>query len=289
MLNYVLYRIGEFIALSIPLKLGYRLAVIISDLHYFFAFADRKSVKQNLRAIFPEKSEYEIKRIRKRMFRNFAKYLVDFFRFSKLDQEFIQNNIKVENIRYLDEALSRGKGVIVLTAHLGNWELGGVVIALLKYPFWVVALVHKHKKVNDFFNNQRKSKNINVIPFGKAARQCLNLLKRNKIVALVGDRDFSEKGVLVDFFGKKTQLPPGPAAFALKTNAVIVPGFMFRNPDDTFTLRIEKPIEADSQQDDQWRHEENLSKIIDRYKIVLEDYIKEFPDQWYMFKKFWVD
>jgi KDO2-lipid IV(A) lauroyltransferase len=284
MLNYLLYRIGQFIALHLPLKLGYKLAVFISDVHYIFADKDRWAVKENLRVIFPEKSNTEIRSIRIKMFRNFAKYLVDFFRFEKIDEEYIKNNIRIENIRYFEEALSRGKGVIVLTAHLGNWELGGVVIALCGYPFWVVALPHKDKRVNNFFNSQRESKGIKVIPLGKAVRKSLDVLKENKILALVGDRDFTEKGVILDFFGKAALFPQGPAAFSLKTGASILPGFMLRNVDDTFTLRIEKPLEFKPT----GNKENDLRELITIYKIIFEDYIRKYPDQWYMFRRFWI-
>ncbi len=292
MLNFFLYRLGQFIALNTPLKIGYALAVFVADCQYFFAFRDRNTVKKNLLAMFPQKSGKEINTISRKMFENFGKYLVDFFKFSKLDQEYIKKNIKIENIHYFNEALARGKGVIVLTAHLGNWELGGVVVALLGYPFWVVALPHKNKKVDEFFNNQRQSKGIHVIPFGKAARQCLSLLKENKMIALVGDRDFSEKGLVLDFFGRKTHFPLGPAAFAIKTGAVIVPGFMFRNPDDSFTLRIEQPIEFNLQTANpgvEELNDKNMQSVIEQYIKIFEKYIKDYPDQWYMFRRFWIE
>lgn len=304
MFNYILYRIGQFIALRIPLKIGYKIAVLLSDLHYIFAAKDRFSVKENLKVMFPEKSDREIRRIRIRMFRNFAKYLVDFFRFSKIDKEYIKRNIKIENIHYLDEAFSKRRGVITLTAHLGNWELGGVVIALLGYPFWAVALPHKHKCVDNFFNFQRESKGVKVIPLGRAVKRCLNLLKNNKIVALVGDRDFTESGMIVNFFGRPALFPKGPAAFSLKTGAIIVPGFMLRDKDDSFTLKFEKPIEfnpplyvmtelnphpyvveASTPTDDKDKY---LMGLVNQYKIIIEDYIRRYPDQWFMFRKFWV-
>jgi len=284
MFNYLLYRIGQFIALHLPLKLGYKLAVFISDVHYIFADKDRRAVKENLKVIFPEKSDREILKIRIMMFRNFAKYLVDFFRFEKLDEEYIKNNIRIENIHYFEEALSKGKGVIVLSAHLGNWELGGVVVALSGYPFWVVALPHKYKKVDEFFNFQRESKGIKVIPLGKAARKSLDVLKENRILALAGDRDFTENGIVLDLFGKPTLFPQGPAALSLRTGASIVPGFMLRNKDDGFTLRMEKPIEFNPT----GNKEKDLRELIAIYKIIFEDYIRKYPDQWYMFRRFWI-
>lgn len=285
MFNYILYRIGQFIALVLPLNLAYKIAVFFSDLHYIFANQDRRAVKENLSVIFPEKSSREIRRLRIRMVRNFAKYLVDFFRFEKLDKEYIAKHIKIENAHYFNRALSRGKGVIVLTAHLGNWELGGVVLSLLGYPLWAVALPHKYKLVDNFFNFQRQRKGLNVIPLGKAVRLSLNLLKENKMVALVGDRDFTEKGVILDFFGKPTLLPAGPAALAIRTGAAIVPGFMLRNKNGGFTLRIEKPLEIPVSTDKR----KDLLQIIIRYKVIFEDYIRKYPDQWYMFRRFWVE
>lgn len=288
MMNIFLYRLGQWIALSLPLRFAYALAVIFSDIHHIFADQDRKFLSMNLKAIFPDKSDREIRRIRINVARNFSKYLVDFFRYEKIDKEFIKKQVTIENLRYFDQALAKGRGVIVLTAHIGNWELGGVVLAQVGYPMWVVALEHKYKAVNDFFNRQRESKGMKVIPFSKAARQCMSMLKMNELVALVGDRDFTKEGGLItDFFGKPVSLPKGPAAFALKTGAVIVPGFLIRNPDDTFTLHIENPIdplEPGYGQDG----EKALKELINRYKIIFEECIRRYPDQWYMFKKFWV-
>lgn len=284
MFNYILYRIGQFIALHLPLKVGYKIAVFISDLHYIFVPRDRRAVKGNLKAIFPDKSDRDIRRIRITVFRNFAKYLVDFFRFSELTQEYIKRNIKIENIGYVDGALAKNKGVIILSAHIGNWELGGVVLGLLGYPFWAVALPHKDKRVNNFFNFQRESKGMKVIPLGRAVKECLNVFKNNGIVALAGDRDFTEKGLSLDFFGKPTFLPVGPAAFALKTGAVIVPGFMLRNSDDSFTLRFEQPIEPLSSNN----NDNDLKELMTRSKTIIEGYIRRYPGQWFMFMRFWI-
>lgn len=285
MVNYFLYRIGQFIAMNLPLKICYKIAVFVSDLHYIFADVDRKLVRENLEAIFPDKPKREVRRLRIRMARNFAKYLADFFRFEMIDREYIKKNIRIENIQYFDEALAKKKGIIVLTAHLGNWELGGVVISLLGYPFWVVALTHKDKRVDRFFNYQREMKGIKVIPLSKAVRQGMDILKQKKMLALVGDRVFTGSGIILDFFGKPTLFPQGPAALSLKTGAIIVPGFMLRNEDDTFTLRIEKPIEFNPTGD----KERDMKELTGQYKILFEDYIRRFPDQWYMFKKFWIE
>ncbi len=207
MSNYYIYRFGQFLALSLPLRLAYLLAAFFAQGYYLFAFRDRRLVKANLKVIFPEKSNGQLRRISRRVFRNFAKYLVDFFRFEKFDRGYIDKRIKLENLCYFDQALAKGRGVVVLTAHLGNWELGGVVLAQLGYPFWAVALPHKNKKVDSFFNGQRNRKGVKVVAIGKAVRSCIAEIRKNHLVALVGDRDFTEKGIVLDFFGKPTHFP----------------------------------------------------------------------------------
>lgn len=281
----IFYRLGQFLAVHLPLRFSYRLATIISDLHYIFAKADRVNVSANLKNIFPEKNSQEIAKIKISLFRNFAKYLVDFLRFSKIDAGYIKRNIHIENRNFIDAALSKGRGVIALTVHIGNWELGGVITAMLGYPISAVALPHKDKGVDNFFNFQRERKGLNVIPLGKAARLCLSILNENKIIALAGDRDFSKSGVLLDFFGKPAIFPEGPAAFSLKTQAPIVPAFTIRNKDDSFTLRFEEPIEFKPEGD----REKDIKALIFKYKIIFENYIKKYPEQWYMFKRFWVE
>jgi lauroyl/myristoyl acyltransferase len=283
MIYCLIYKAGTFIALHLPLKLAYKIAIILSDLRYLFVSRDRANVGANLKVIFPNKTMKELKSIRLAMFRNFAKYLVDFFRFSLLDKEYIKKNILVVNTDYIDKALSNGKGAIAVTAHIGNWELAGVTTALLGYPIGAVALPHRHKSVDNFFNSQRQKKGLIVIPLGRAARQCLELLRENKMIALLGDRVFNVSGILTDFFGLPTRLPVGPAAFSLKTGAALIPGFMLRNPDDTFRLVFEKPIEFYSSGD----RDKDLIQLLSKYKAIIEDYIRRYPDQWFMFRKFW--
>ncbi|MCX5696130.1 MAG: lysophospholipid acyltransferase family protein [Candidatus Omnitrophica bacterium] len=283
MFSYLFYRFAQFLALSLPLKTAYRLGIFAGDLYSAFAFIDRRRVLENLKIIFPEKSSCELVIIRKKLFHNFAKYLVDFFRFHKLDMEYIKENIHVKNMHYVDSSLSESNGVILASAHLGNWELGAVVVSMLGYSFLTVALPHKSKKVNAFFNGQRQSKGVHVLPLGNAAKGCIKALRRNEVLALVGDRDFVGKGIVMDFFGKPTIFPLGPAVLSLQTKAKIVPAFMLRNADDSFDLIMDKPIEYEPGTD----KEKDVKEIIRRYKTVFEDYIRRYPDQWYMFRRFW--
>ncbi|MFA5096084.1 MAG: lysophospholipid acyltransferase family protein [Candidatus Omnitrophota bacterium] len=283
MFNYCLYRLAQAISLTLPLKAAYALAVFLSDIYHAIAFRDRRAVTGNLEAIFPQKNAQEISGICKKLFNNFAKYLVDFFRFERIDADYLKKNIRLKNLNYIDESLTRGSGALLVTAHLGNWELGGVVISMLGYPFLTVALPHKTKMVDTFFNSQRQSKGMRVLPLGSAAKGCLKGLKGNEVLALVGDREFAGKGVMLDFFGKPASFPAGPAALALQAKTRIIPGFMLRNADDSFDLVMDKPLEYTPC----GNYEKDLKELTIAYKSVFEDYIRRYPEQWYMFRRFW--
>ncbi|MDO8536371.1 MAG: lysophospholipid acyltransferase family protein [Candidatus Omnitrophota bacterium] len=284
MIFYILYRIGQSMAMNFPLKFSYRVAVILADIHYFLGFRERRAVIENLKTILPKSAEEaDIRSTAKDVFRNFAKYLVDFFRFSKMSPVYVKEFIKLEGLSNMEDALKYGKGVIMLSAHLGNWELGGFVLGTLGYPIHAVVLTHRHAKINEFFRNQRAMGKMRSIEFGASLRGCYKALKSNELLALLGDRDFSNNGSLVTFCGKPVVMPRGPASLSYRTGAAIVPCFITRNGDDTFTFAFGKPILPDSGID----KEAAIKSIMEKYLPVVESYVKKYPGQWYVFRNFW--
>jgi len=282
MIDYLIYRIGIFLAFHLPLRIAYKLAIFVADLRFLVSKSDRRAVIDNLKVIL-NKSDKETFIIARDVFRNFAKYLVDFFRFSKIDDKFVSEYLTVKNAKYVDEALRKGKGVIVVAAHLGNWEMGGVMLSKIGYKTSVIALDHKNKLINNFFIGQRSVLGVNVISIGIALRNCFKALKRNEVLAILGDRDFSVHGVETKFFGKEALMPKGPATFSIRAGAPIVPGFLLRNSDDTFTLVFEKEVGYQLTGD----FEKDVKSVTEKIIGILEDYIKRYPDQWYMFRRFW--
>ena len=287
MLIYILYRIAHFIALCLPLKAAYCLAAAISDLRYLVARQDRRLIMENLKVIFPGRPKSELRRIRRNLLRNFARHIIDFFYISKINKDFIRKHVRLENSQYLDEALSKAKSAIALTAHIGSWELGGAAMAFSGYNFFAVALPHKNKRENDFFNLHRQAKGIRVITFGKEVRECFRVLraKQNNVLALLADRNFSPKGIVVDFFGKPTSFPPGPPELAMQTQTPLVPIFLVRDKGDNFVLHFEKPIFVRPG----GNIEEENARLVRQYKSIFEDYVRKYPDQWHMFKRFWIE
>lgn len=282
MLSYLIYKLGFFIANNTSIKFAYALARFLCDIHFLYSRTDRHAVLNNLRQIIPQ--EDDLVSCARKVFRNFGIYLVDFFRTPKLNKENVLEKNKVVNLNYIDEALKKGKGVIVVSAHLSNWELGGLIMSLLGYPISAVAYPHKEEKVNNFFNSQRESKGLEVIPVGNAARRCIENLKANKIVALVGDREFTPNGVIIDFFGKKTLIPKGPATLSLLTGAPLILGFVIREKENNFKLVFEKLLEFIPSGD----REKDIFNLTREYLDMIEDCIRRYPDQWLMFRRYWL-
>ncbi|MBL8012428.1 MAG: lysophospholipid acyltransferase family protein [Candidatus Omnitrophica bacterium] len=286
MLRFLLYKIGQWIVNFLPLQVAYAFARCLSDLQYAVSFVDRRNVRANICKILNQDKVDE--KLVRDVFRNFGRYLVEFFRMVKdVDDSFIAKKVKCEGLDHMKEVLARGKGAIVVTAHIGNWELGGNVMRKLGFPVLAVALPHKHNLVNDLFNQQREKCGISVVSPQNAVRKFLEKLKENESVALVADRDFGTHGVVMNFLGYPTLLPKGPAVLSIKTGAGIIPSFFLYNEDGGYTLSFYPPVYPPVV-GDQIVSDDVLKTTISRYITVVEEKIRRFPGQWLMFREFWI-
>lgn len=283
MLNFLLYKLVQWLSITLPLPISYKIAVFFADLHRFLSPKDRAAISDNLKTIFPEIDGKLIQVYTKTIFRNFAKYLVDFFRFECINKNYIEKNVAVHNLEIINQAFTKKKGVIVTTAHIANWELAGITMPLLGYPLACVALNHRNERINSLFIRQRQIKGVEVIPLGKAAIKCIQALRKNKLLALVGDRDFAQSGLSINFFGKPTFIPKGPALLSLRTGAPLVVGIIVRQNNNKFRFTYEGPIEINPSGD----QEKDTKLLTEKYIAVIEQYIRKYPDQWLMFRRFW--
>lgn len=276
---YFLYILGNILASIFPRNLCYAIAKFFALMQFYLSPKDRKAVTYNLLPVIENKKE--IKRYVKKVFINFSYYLVDFFRYPKLNENFVKKYVKVSGLKNLQQFVNEGKGIIALTIHLGNYELAGAVASLLGYPVSAVALPHRDRRINTFFDRRRHMFGMEVIPTGIAVRGCFSALRYGRILALLGDKDFAGGGVKVTMFSNSAYLPRGVAFFALKTQAPIVPAFLVRENKYFYHLIFEKPILLNREVD------QDEVGVIHKYIPVLEKYITQYPDQWYMFEKYW--
>ena len=284
MFKFFLYKVGLYLLHRLPVSLCYKFAACISDLQYLFSFRDRRAVRNNLKSILP--STENISFLARDVFRNFGRYLIEFFQMKEMvGAQFIKDKVRIEGIEHLDRVLAEGKGGVVITAHIGNWELGAVLLSVLGYPLMAIALPHKERLVNDLFNDQRETKGVTVVPTNGALRRCIKQLRSNKLVALVADRDFGEHGIVMDFLGRKMLVPKGPAMFSLKTGAPILPMFLVRGGDGTFLFSCLEPIYPPER--NRGKAEDGvMEELMARYMPVIEEKILAYPSQWLLFREF---
>ncbi len=293
MLEYILYLCARFLAVSFPTPLKYWIGLRVSDMYFLFHRKNRRAVLSNFAQIPLEKSKHKVARA---MFHNFSKSLADFLFISQLNKNNWENWVRTANEQNFDEAYKQKKGIIALTAHIGNWELGGVVLSLMGYPISAIVLPQKNRGVNDIFLKQRLEKGLKSIFLGQNFREGVRRLKSGEVLAIVGDRNigFSKSigdktsnkttGVEVIFFGRKTYFPKGPAILAYWTEALILPGFTIRDNDNKYTLHFERPIQIERCEDKEEFIRINTQKIA----AVIEKYVRCYPEQWCVFEEVWV-
>ncbi len=282
---YTAYRTGIFLATHCSSATAYRLADMYARIWYLFDGRRKRIIRSHLKALFENQNKpinsIELDQLTFLTFKEFSKYLFEVFRIPLVDKTFIQQNIRQENKQELDEIVKSGKGAILFTAHFGNWELGGIALALLGYPMAAVAMTHNDPHVNQLFLSRREESGMQVIDLDQhAARECLRMLRQGKILALVGDEDFTETSIEVEFLNERIKVPRGPAALSRNTGVPVIPSIVVRELDNRFTICHEKaiyPITTDNQEDD-------IKKMTLKYLESLMPYFTEYSDQWYRFK-----
>ncbi len=284
MVFYILYIIGYTLSNIFPLRVTYWLAERFADIHYSISRKDREAVARNLSVVL-KKDMKESTLLAKKVFRNFAMYLVDFFRMGRLNKDVVKKRIQVLGLDNLNGALKKNKGAILLSAHIGNWEMGGVVTAIIGYDISAVVLRHKYKKINDFFIGQREKKGMKAIPIDSIMKRCISALSKNGMLALVGDRDFTNSGIMLNFFGVPTSIPKGPAMFSVKLGSPIVPTFCVREDRFNYKLIFDKPIEMNGSID--LERDDAVKDLTQKIVPIMEKYIRQYPYQWLMFRRFW--
>jgi len=287
--KYFAFKLIHKIAVTLPRKWSYWIGCRIAGVSYLLKKRLRQAVKANITHILSQTqsrkvTDVEISDKAEGVFKNFAKYLVDFFSFSKFDENNIHGLINMNGVDHMRNAFNKGKGVIGLTAHLGNWELCAVVTSLLGFDVNAVTMSHDNTKINRLFVNQRVAKGVKVIPVGSGAAAYIKILKQNQLIAMAGDRLINDSGIEIMFFNKRAIIPKGPLILSMRTGAPIVMGFMVRTPEDKFNLTFEEKIDPDEFPGDFSMKLQNMAK---RVVGLMEKYISQYPSQWFLFYKVW--
>ena len=273
--EHLRYRLAQWLSERLPSPDAFRCAEQLSDAWGRISAKDRAAVQANLSIVRGEPITEQSPDVHE-VFRNFGRYLVDFFTIHRVPRP----DVHVEGYEHLQEAQRGHGGVIMLTAHVGNWEIGGMLLTRMGFPVSVVALPHADAGTDRLFNQQRLRCGLHVIPVGSdAARRSLQSLRAGHLLGLIGDREFSHHGIAQTLFGRTVTLPRGPAALSLRSHAPVVPTFLTREGMWKFRLSFEPPIPPPAQ-----RAPQAIAALTTAYATVFERYLRRFPTQWLMFQ-----
>jgi KDO2-lipid IV(A) lauroyltransferase len=241
----------------------------------------RRIAMNNLHlALGGEKSEKEIERICRDSFRNIGKDMMESSRCLDYMDGSIKTLVRLERKEYLDEALKQGKGVIALSAHLGNFPLLCTRLVAEGYPLSLVVRESKNPKIVKLLTSVRDTVGMESIPAKPrmtCVSRCLNALKKNGILFVQIDLNAPDSEVSVDFFGYSVPTFKGPVIFSLRTGAPIVPMFITRNSNNLHNIFIHPPFKLEVTDNP----EKDITTNIAKLTKIIEATIREYPEQWW--------
>jgi Kdo2-lipid IVA lauroyltransferase/acyltransferase len=285
---YWAWRFGAALVQRLPDRLVYAVAVAGGELAYLGWAAKREIAKHNLAIVLGRKpGDPEVGRVARRSFRNFAKYLVEIMRFPALSAHDLEKLVMVDPRSFgnLRAAREHGKGLIFVSVHFGNFELGGARIAQ-EIPLTVVADDLENQRLMDFLIANREHKNVNIISPEGSAKRVLAALKRNEMVGFMmdlGPRTQQLDNVQAEFFGRRTAFPTIAAALARVSGAPIVVAVTRRERDNSFRGTALPPIFVQRTK----QTAEDLANATQAIVHALEGLVRPDPDQWYIFRPMW--
>ena len=283
-LEYAGFQCVRLMVLALPLKSAQRLGAALGAAAYRLVGSRRAIALDNLRHAFPEKSEAERVAIAKGAFRNYGMALIELLWFPNFTDASLRALLHPVGIERIGRKLGEGKGLIVLSGHYGNWELIAFGMSHLSgHPFSIIVQTQSNSRIDAVINRHRSAFGNICIPMGVSVREMLKTLHSGGVVAIAPDQSGPIEGVFVNFFGRSVASHQGPAAFALRTGAPMLMGFMIRQSDMTYEVRVEE-VPSD---DLTGYTPENVVELTQRHTAILEEFIRRHPDHWQWMHRRW--
>jgi KDO2-lipid IV(A) lauroyltransferase len=271
------YKIGYSLGKWVPRGVLFVLADLLADATHWTNPEPGRNLRANLRSAFPGWSEREVEDLSRRIFRNFARNLVDYGRFDTITDDALDRLLpSAQDLHFLDESFSKGRGVILVTGHIGNWELGALFFARRGFKINVVTIPEGRERIDSIRGAYRMRQDIRTIvvdgsPF--SSLEIVAALRRGEVVAMLVDRWNGTDGVPATFFGAKRRFPRGPFVLSRATGAPIIPAFIVRDG-SVYRGVVDPPFFMDAPEDEPGAL---------RVSESLERMIRTYPDQWYNF------
>jgi KDO2-lipid IV(A) lauroyltransferase len=240
----------------------------------------RDVAESQLEAVFPEMPPTELAGLARRMYDHLGITVAEVL--CAQPDELGGRVIVQPGWDALDRAVAAGQGVIVATGHLGNFELGGRVLAQ-RFPLLDVVKTQRNAPFDRYLQEQRLRFGIRTVPVERSGRAVLKHLQAGGVVSLFMDQDAGKTGFATDFLGLKASTWPGAARISIRTGCSVVPVAILRNDDRTHTLHIGQPLEPGGLTD----RDQDVRDFTSRISAVVEGFIRERPEQWFWVHRRW--
>ncbi len=251
---------------------------------YLFPMSRKKVALENIKQSFSGMTEKEAKRLLRKVYVHFGRMFFEIPHLMRLTPENLDHYVIFEGRENLERAIGKRKGVFVLTAHFGNWELMAAAMAILWNRSAVVVRPADFKPLDRVTNELRSWHGTDVIPKQKAMRQILNAVREKKLVGILLDQNVDwYEGAFVPFLGRWACTNKGLALIALRTGTPVIPAFSVRQNDGRYRIILGREIGLRNTGDKTADVEAN-TEIFTR---IIEKYVKEYPDHWFWFHKRW--
>jgi len=284
MIVYILFRIFLALFNLLPRRAAICIGTVVGEIWYLLDGRHRRVAKANLTAVFGDEKEYrEICRIARATFRQIAVNIADLCRIEKITSSGDQKLFTFEGLDKLQNALDRGKGVVALLSHFGNWELVALGPCALKSKATVVAKPLRNKWIERHIVNMRRRLYLEPVPKRHVARELIRVLKKGQIAGIMTDQAAGRDGEWIDFMGCKASTITSPALFALKTGAAVISGFIERDSNHLYRVIYDGPHELISTGDTR----RDVIANTESFNKILEARVRKKPDHWFWVHRRW--
>lgn len=282
--EYILFISLSLIFRILGLNLSRKISSVIAFIFYYFIPIRKTVVIKNLKLAFPKFSEKEIHKIAYGCYKSFCLTLSEILYMPRLSEEQLHKVMFCENADLIKTKVKEGNGLILLSAHFGNWEyLATSVSSELNEKFYVVVKQQRNTYVNNWLNKMRTKWTNEVVPLGVSIRNIFAVLKNKGIVAMVADQRGPKEGLKLEFFGRLTSVYTGPAVLSLKINCPIVIGISVRQKDLNYKAKLIE-INRDNLPEN---YDNKVIELTKRMIDVIENIIRENPEQWLWMHNRW--
>jgi KDO2-lipid IV(A) lauroyltransferase len=286
-MKYLVGSLSKVLAFLIHfMPLGFRnlLGDCIGILWFDILRVRRSIVLDNLKTAFPDLSLKEREFLGRKSLKNFGRGIVDYSHLPFINKNNYKQYIEVQNTHYVYEALKRGKGVCLLSLHLGNGDLGGAGLALSGMPIHLISKEFKLKWLNELWFTARARLGVKFIPPRNSTYSILGKLKANEVVIFVNDQFMGPPiGVKTTFFGKETGSAMGLSVIARRKKVPVIPVYCYRKENGQQVVSCDREIEFEEQS----KKSETIRYMTQKYNDKIEQLIKKHPDQWMWVHRRW--